>query len=176
MDYSLAKEERMKVIGIAAISINGMIAQRPLQQSLDWTSGEDTEHFRRITKKAGVLIVGRKTYELIGKPLQDRLMIVLTKTPERFDARDGVTFTDRDPKEVLADLKREGQEAVAVIGGQEIYSQFLQEKLLTDLYVTVEPVLFGNGVNLSVDFDRIDVYLQSVEKLGDASVLLHYTF
>jgi len=165
----------MKVIGIVAISINGMIAQRPLQQSLDWTSQEDTEHFKRITEEAGVVIVGRKTYELIGKPLKGRSTVVLTKTPEQFENQEGVRFTDQDPKEALEALKEDGQGQVAVIGGQEVYSQFLKEGLLTDLYVTIEPVLFGSGVNLSVGFDRIDAYLQSVEKLGDTSVLLHYT-
>ncbi|MBT4857130.1 dihydrofolate reductase [Candidatus Uhrbacteria bacterium] len=166
----------MKVVGIAAISINGMIAQRPSQRSLDWASKDDLKVFKRVTKNAGVVIVGRKTYETIGKPLAERLMIVMTKEPSKYEGITGaIEFTDQSPQLILEDLKGRGFEEVAVIGGGEIYSLFLKEGLLTDLYVTVEPILFGNGKNLATDFDRIDTKLESVEKIGDQSVLLYYS-
>ena len=164
----------MKVTVIAAISANGIIAQRPEQSSIDWTSGEDTEHFKEITKRAGVVIVGRKTFELIGKPLADRQMIVLTKTPEAFGQMDGVRFTNQGPAAVLKALKEQNVQEVAVIGGQETYTQFFDQKLVTDLYLTIEPLLFGEGMSLVKGFDRVDLRLESIKRLGDQAVLLHY--
>ena len=69
----------IKVILIAAISADGKIAERTDQNSLDWTSKEDTRFFIERTKQAGALIMGRKTFESIGKPLPGRINLILTK-------------------------------------------------------------------------------------------------
>jgi dihydrofolate reductase len=66
---------------------------------------------------------------------------------------------------------------VAILGGAKTYSYFLQEHLLEELYLTVEPIVFGRGVSLfeyaSGDPSRFE--LLSEEKLNErGSVLLHY--
>jgi len=72
----------MKIILIAAMTLNGMIAQTRDQNSLEWTSKEDTAFFIEKTKEAGVVVMGQKTFETIGKPLKGRRLIVLTQDEE----------------------------------------------------------------------------------------------
>ncbi len=183
----------MKVVLIAALSADGKIAESDDQLSLDWTSKEDLKFFVKKTKECGVVIMGRKTFETIGKPLKDRKLIVMTRQevppfsrePARTNVRsDGdkgglefgtVEYTNEQPRELIDRLKQEGHDMVAVAGGSTIYSLFLKEGLVTDFYLTVEPVLFGDGIPLAKGFNRINLKLIDVTRLGEQSVLLHFS-
>ncbi len=169
----------MQVILLAAISADGKIAQTADQRSLDWTSKEDLNFFIEKTKEVGTLIMGRKTFETIGKPLKGRRTIVMTRGVRGeglgVSLETGtVEFTEESPKELLFRLSQEKCERVVVAGGSSIYTQFLKDGLITDLYLTIEPVLFGQGVPLATDFDRINMRLVEAKTLGEAAVLLHY--
>ncbi|MBI4437549.1 dihydrofolate reductase [Candidatus Uhrbacteria bacterium] len=161
----------MRVVLIAAISADGKIAQSPLQSSLAWTSKEDTAFFVEKTKEAGVVIMGRRTFETIGRPLKGRRLIVLSETP---GAVEGVEYVNASPRDVIERLEREGVTQVVVGGGSSVYSQFLHAGLVTDVYLTVEPILFGGGVHLAEGFDPIQLSLVEVTKLNAQTVLLHY--
>ncbi|MBI2475497.1 dihydrofolate reductase [Candidatus Uhrbacteria bacterium] len=169
----------MKIILLAAISANGKIAEHECQTSLDWTSKEDLRFFIEKTKEIGVLIMGRKTFETIGKPLKGRKTIVMTREDngrqlETKEESGKVEFTSEQPCKLLERLQKEGVENVVIAGGSSIYSQFLKEKLVTEIYLTVEPVLFGDGVPLASGFGRINLKLDEVTQLGDQAVLLHF--
>lgn len=159
---------------VAAMSANGMIAQSSEQSSLDWTSKEDLQFFIEKTKEAGVVIMGRKTFDTIGKPLKGRRLIVMTtQTDLSFDG-EGVEYTNQQPKQLLETLKEEGVERIVIAGGAKIYSLFLQEGLVTDVFLSVEPVLFGEGVPLLNGCDRIDLTLKEIKSLNEQTILLHY--
>ena len=162
------------MILVAAISLNGKIAAEQNQSSLAWTSKEDTKFFVEKTKECKVMIMGRKTFDTIGRALKDRLMIVMTCDPEKQTPVDGVEFTDKTPQEILADLESRGFTSVAVTGGAGVYSMFLKEKLITDVFLTVEPILFGNGIPLAESFEDVKLKLVETKMLGEQSVLLHY--
>jgi len=83
-------------------------------------------------------------------------------------------YTSDSPHEILADLKMKGFDKVAIAGGTQIYSLFLDAGLVTDLYLTVEPVLFGGGTPLLREMDRIDLELIETKPVGTQAVLLHY--
>jgi len=110
----------MKTILYLATTINGMIA-KPDGDS-DFVSKEQTEDFLLRCRQAGVVIMGRKTYEIIETlPLKDGLHIVLShNTPEAI-----------------------------VIGGAETASEFLQANLVDEVYLNIEPVIFGEGMPLA---------------------------
>ena len=163
----------MKVCLIAALTVDGFIGKDAGHSSLDWTSKEDKQFFVEKTKELGTLIVGRTTFETFKKPLPNRRNIVLTSTPEKYEV-EGAEFTSEDPKQLLARLEGEGVESVAVIGGSKVYSQFLEEGLVTDLYLTVEPVMFGSGVPLAQLDTPVQMELESERLLNSSTVLLHY--
>lgn len=165
----------MKTFLIVAVSANGMIAQTAGQQSLDWTSKEDLAFFVSKTKEVGVVILGRKTFEMIGKPLKGRLNMVMTSSTEGKASELGVLeYTSADAAEILRDLEARGYKQAAICGGSEIYSLFLREGLVDELYLTVEPVLFGSGVPLTHGFDRLNLELLDTTMLNAQAILLHY--
>ncbi len=172
----------MNVWLIAAMSADGKIAQSADQCSLDWTSKEDTRFFIDKTKEAGTVIMGRKTFDTIGKPLKGRRIIVMSRGGGKVEKWEGgevkergtVEYTSLSPREILDWLVSEGVTTIALAGGSSIYSQFLHDCLVTDLFLTIEPCLFGTGVPLATDFDRLDLRLENVTRLNDQAVLLHY--
>ncbi len=165
----------MKITLIAAISADGKIAQSSNHLSLDWTSKEDTRFFVEKTKEVGAVVMGRKTFETIGRPLKDRRTIVMSSTggseTEKFEGRDGVEWTRETPAELVARLSAKGLAGLAVCGGATVYSQFLAAGLVDELFLTVEPVLFGAGVPLGDGFGRIDLKLVESRPLGGGVLL-----
>jgi dihydrofolate reductase len=171
----------MKILLIAALSVNGKIAQSRDQSSLEWTSKEDTAFFIEKTKESGTVIMGQRTFDTIGKPLKGRRLIVLTldasmkeKNVPLDENGTRLEFVEETPVDLIRRLESEGVTSVVIGGGSFVYSSFLREKLVTDLYLTVEPILFGEGIPLAESFG--DVKLQFVEskQLGEQTVLLHY--
>lgn len=170
----------MLVTLIAAISADGKIAQSPGQSSLDWTSKEDTQFFVSKTKEIGTVVMGRKTFETIGKPLKDRRTIVMSGTERVSPPSQGgvggggtVEWTVDSPADLLARLEREGVRQVALCGGAAIYDAFLALDLVDELFLTVEPVLFGDGVPLFHQAKRMDLELVETRLLG-RGILLHF--
>lgn len=169
----------MKIWLIAAMSADGKIAERIDQSSMDWTSAEDTQFFVEKTKEAGVVVMGRTTFATIGKGLKDRRVIVLTRTPPPYEGGgrgevEGVEFTNESPTDLVKRLAGEGVETLALGGGASIYGQFLDAGLVDDVFLTLEPFLFGNGVPLGEKFARVNLELVETRKLNARSVLLHY--
>ncbi len=164
----------MKVELIAAISVDGNIAESTEQNSTDWTSKEDLRFFVEKTKAAGVMIMGRTTFQTIGKPLKDRTIIVLTREPEAEEKMDGIEYTNESPEQIIERLKALGIKSVVIAGGGSVYGQFLQAGLVTDLYLTIEPVLFGQTIPLAKGIDRINLRLVDSQPMGDQAIMLHY--
>lgn len=165
----------MKVTIVAAVTLDGRIAEASNQVSLEWTSKEDKRFFIRKTKEAGVLVMGRTTYETIGKPLPDRLNIVMTRGAETYQSEPGVLeYADKSPEAIIHDLESRGFNEVIIAGGAQIYSLFINAGLVTDYFITVEPVLFGKGIPLVQEIEPTRLRLVSNEKLGEESVLMHY--
>jgi dihydrofolate reductase len=87
---------------------------------------------------------------------------------------DGVEYSTLEPRDLLDELERQSTQTVAIAGGSSIYSQFLRDGLVTDVFLTIEPHLFGHGVPLASGFDRVNLRLVDVTRLGDQAVLLHF--
>ena len=119
----------MKIAIIAAIGKNRVIGK---DGKLPWHLSDDLKRFKRLTTGHTVLM-GRKTWESLGKPLSNRRNVVLTST-----SISGVeSYATADT--ALAALKNE--ERVFVIGGAQVYAAFLDkadELLLTFVDQEVE--------------------------------------
>ena len=163
----------MEVILLMAMTLDGKIA-RDSRQLVDWTGKADKQYFVRVTREAGVVIMGSKTFDTIGKPLPGRKNIVMTRNPDRTSKEENLIFTDQSPGQILNGLKQEGFERVALIGGAIVNSLFAREKLITQIHVTLVPELFGRG--LSLFRDSLDVSLELVEnrEIDPGHLLLVY--
>lgn len=111
-------------------AIVGMTGDRVIGRDgdLPWRLSEDLKIFKRTTSGHPV-VMGRKTYDSIGKPLPGRQNIVLTR--DRGWSVDGVEVI-HDPKE-LSTLELIDPH-VYIMGGSEIYAAFLDQ--LADLRVS----------------------------------------
>jgi dihydrofolate reductase len=160
----------MKVFLIAAMSADGFIA-RNHDEHIDWTSTEDKKLFAEVTKAAGVIVFGSTTYKTIGKPLPGRRNIVMSRTPHEAP---GIEFTNESPKELVARLSSEGANEVAICGGSAIYSMFLEAGVVDELYLTIEPLLFGTGIKLAASEKMLSLHLLDHRMLNENSLLMHY--
>ncbi len=163
----------MKVFIIAALTADGFIG-RTSSHAADWSSKEDKQIFVQLTKESGVMIMGANTFDTIGRALPGRKTIVYTSRPEAYADR-GVETTKDDPNEVIQRLEQEGYESVAVCGGAQIYDLFMQSGLVTDLYITYAPNVFGQGISLFANAMDETLTLASVERLGENSIFAHYS-
>ena len=116
----------VRVSIIAAMAENRVIG---VNNTLPWRLPADLRHFRRVTTGHHV-IMGRRNYESIGKPLPDRTNIVVTRNPSyrapgclvKHSVEDALRSAQNDPE-------------VFVIGGAEIYRQALDRA--DRLYLTL---------------------------------------
>jgi len=138
----------MKTTLLMAITADGKIA-KSANHLANWTSGADKKMFVEKTKSAGVIIMGLTTYQTIGKPLPGRLNIVLTPEPEKETSIPGsLEYTSALPQNILSDLEKRGYKEAIVGGGATINGLFLKNNLLDEIWLTVEPKIFGEGLNL----------------------------
>jgi dihydrofolate reductase len=117
-----APPARPKIILVAAVGENGVIGR---DGALPWRLKSDMQHFRTVTLGRPV-VMGRKTYESIGKPLKDRTNIVISRDPG-FTA-DGIVVAHS--LEAAMDIARKDAQqrrvdAIAIIGGAGIFRDAL---------------------------------------------------
>lgn len=113
----------LQLKAIAAMAENRVIGN---QGDIPWHLPEDFKWFKQTTM-GGILIMGRKTYQSIGRPLPGRDTFVFSRSPQEIQ---GVhSFTDL---EMLNHFNTD--KTVWVAGGAEIYRQLLPK--CSDLYLT----------------------------------------
>jgi len=168
----------MKVILVASITVDGFIAQDNKQSSLEWTSREDTKFFVQKTKEAGSVIMGSTTFDTIKPqhlPFAGRTIIVLSRTATfpQFDKNE-VRSESGTAQEICQKLESEGVAQVVLAGGSNVYTQFMTAGLVDELYLTVEPIVFGSGIGLFGEAVLAKLDLIEVIDLTDQTKVLHY--
>lgn len=163
----------MDVIMLMAATADGKIARGP-DELVDWTGKADKKYFVQVTRQAGAMIMGSKTFDTIGKALPGRKNIVMTRNKARKSDDENLVFTDQHPAQILADLAAEGYEAVALIGGAGINSLFAWENLITHIHLTLVPILFGTGLSLFNTPLARDVELLEYREIDKGHLLLIY--
>lgn len=114
----------MPVTVVAAVARNGVIGH---DGDIPWRLPADFAHFKALTM-GGVLIMGRRTYESIGRPLPGRTTVVLTREPTWSavgvlvgrDLEGGLVAAARVPV-----CSETGTREIFVVGGAEVYAAAL---------------------------------------------------
>lgn len=140
----------MKTSLIVAMAEDNVIG---INNQLPWHLPEDLKFFKRVTM-AKPVIMGRKTFESIGRPLPGRQNIVITRqTDLTFEGADVVSSL-----ESAIDLAKQDAaiEEVMIIGGAEIYSQALN--LVDQMYIThVDLNIEGDAFFPEVDWSAYEL-------------------
>lgn len=121
----------MRISLIAALSKNDVIG---INNKLPWHLPQDLKRFKQITQ-GHVIVMGRKTFESLGRPLPNRQNWIITRSKENsnLNSSEGCHLFSGIP-EVLEEADRRGVQELFVIGGSEVYRQFLP--LADRLYLT----------------------------------------
>ena len=140
----------MRKAMIVAMAKNRVIGRK---NQLPWHLPEDLKYFKRVTMGKPI-VMGRKTYESIGRPLPGRLNVVLTR-----DAKwqtEGVVSAqtiDAAFSVAIAEAKSKEKDEVMVIGGDQVYALCLP--LVDRLYVTqVHAEVDGDAYFPEVDWGQ----------------------
>lgn len=165
----------MRVLAIAAITADGFIGQTADQTSWDWTSPEDRKLLVRLTKEAGTVVLGATTFDTFKhkRAFPGRRTIIYTRHPEKVADIPNIETTDESPDIFVRRLEQEGASGLAVLGGSSIYNLFLASGMLTELYLTVEPIIFGQGIPLFGETGA-KLHLLDASPINENTVLLHY--
>jgi dihydrofolate reductase len=121
------------IIGIAAVDRKGAIGKGG---KLPWHYSADMKFFRETTTGHAV-VMGRKTWLTIGKPLKDRLNIVLSRDSNIEPQESLLVFTDIDS---VVSFNNSLTTDLFVIGGAQIYEAFLphiEKWIITEVPLTV---------------------------------------
>lgn len=117
----------MRISIIVAVASNRVIGRG---NKLIWHLSDDLKNFKKITF-GHFVIMGRKTFESIGKPLPGRTNIVLSRN-DRFKPEGGVVFSTLE--NALRYAVENEQEEVFIIGGEKMYTSAID--LADKIYLT----------------------------------------
>jgi dihydrofolate reductase len=140
----------LPVVLVAAVARNGIIG---VDNGLPWRMRSDLKHFRATTM-GKPLVMGRKTYESIGRPLPGRETVVVSRN--RSFAAEGVHVVDGlEAALSLADMigSRMGADAIIIAGGATLYAETIGT---ADRLVITELDLEAEGDAAFPPIDAVD--------------------
>ena len=161
----------MKVVLYMAITANGYIAKE--NNETPW-SDEEWESFSEKVKKIKNLVVGRKTFEIMeqGEEFQkigNPFTVIVSNQKEN-----NSNFVN-SPEQAIKLLKERGFFEILVAGGSTLNSSFLQKTLVDEIYLDIEPFLFGKGIKLFTENDfETKLELLKTKQLSKNVIQLHY--
>jgi dihydrofolate reductase len=156
----------MKLSLMAALSTNNVIGR---DNDVPWRLSTDLKRLKAMTMGHHV-ILGRKTYESVGKPLPGRTNLVITR--QEGYAPEGVTVV-HSLAEAVRVATRAGEEEAFILGGAEIYTQAMHRAdrmYLTRVHAEVE------GDTWFPDFDDVSEWRLTDAEHFDADEKNEYPF
>lgn len=134
----------MRTAIIVAAAENNAIGK---DNKMLWRLSGDMKHFRELTTGHAV-IMGRKTYESLGKPLPGRMNIIITRNPA-YTAEGCAVVAGME--EALNAAREAGHDMAFIIGGGEIYKQYWNKADI--LYLTRVHTVIGGDTFIPSDTD-----------------------
>lgn len=170
-----------KLIVYIAMSLDGYIAKE--DGDVDFLAmvekeGEDYG-YHEFVKTVDTVIMGRKTYDKIISivqtyPHEDKDSYIITRTARPDEGN--VKFYTGDIKSLIHSLKSSKGKHIYCDGGAEIIFELLQNNLIDEFYISIIPILLGNGIRLFKEFiPEIKLKLNSSRTFESGLVQLHYT-
>ena len=122
-------------------------------------------------------VLGSTTYDADPiKPAPTHHLIIITRTPEKYkddEVMGQLEFTCESPSQLVARYRESGLTQMLVAGGSQLATSFLRAQLIDELWLTIEPKIFGTGKNLVANEDMdIDLKLISVEQANEQGTLM----
>ena len=138
----------MKLSMIVAMSANNVIG---VANQLPWHLPEDLKHFKKHTINKPI-IMGRNTFDSIGRALPERDNIVLSRTQQLSHDQIFLANNKSDALCMAEDFaKSRGSEEIMIVGGEQIYRLFFDD--VSRIYVTlVDLIIDGDAFFPVIDY------------------------
>ncbi len=172
---------KRKLILYIAASLDGYIATK--DDGLDFLSlveqeGEDYS-YSDFVNTVDTIIIGRKSYEKVLSmgyeyPNANKEIYVITHA-ER-PAQGNLKFYNGDLKALVEELKAKPGKNIYLDGGAMLVNELLKDNLIDEFYISVIPVLLGDGISLfNCGRPELNLKLVSSKSYSKGLVQLHYT-
>jgi dihydrofolate reductase len=141
------KRQNFNFTLVSGCSIDGRICDSTGHYS-HHTSIQDRRLLKKRMRNAECLIIGRVTYQHVSKRLPDKPTIVFSRKYNIVRQRGNIYWINPERFDVLNLLRTINVKSALILGGARTYAWFANKDLIDDLYITIEPELFGTGKNL----------------------------
>jgi dihydrofolate reductase len=167
----------MKIILVFVSTLDGKVTKWGDPKVKKWSSSEDKKYFRKVWNDARLIVMGSNSFKAESvNPIRNHLLIVMTHQPhyyKSFSVPGKIEFSDESPVQLASRLESEGYEQMLLVGGPKVATSFLREDLVDELWLTIEPLIFGSG-NIIFTEENLDIKLKllSLEKVNDTGTLI----
>jgi dihydrofolate reductase len=167
----------MKTILIFVSSLDGKVTKWGEPNVRLWSSHQDQDYYKKVWNESRLIVMGSATFNAdTFNPSPKHQMIVMTGHPDRYKTAEipgQIEFTNETPVELSTRFTNKGHQQMLVVGGPHVATSFLQEQLIDELWLTIEPKIFGMGENFATDAKLdIDTRLIQIEKVNDQGTLI----
>ncbi len=145
-----------KISLFIAMSLDGYIADS--KGGVDWLEGQGSDNenidtYAEFVKDIDTVLMGWNTYYQVITELspeewiyKDFTTYVITHNDH--DSSEKIRFVNRNPADLVKELKKEDGKNIWICGGANIVQQLVNEDLIDCYYITVIPTLLGSGIRL----------------------------
>ncbi len=155
----------MKTVLIFVSTLDGKVTKWGDPHVKSWSSQEDQNYFKKIWDNNRLIIMGSTTFSIEPiKPTSNHLLVIMTGQPSKYKSYEvlgQLEFRNESPVHLAKRLENEGHEHMLVVGGAHIATSFLKEQLVDELWLTIEPRIFGVGGNFVIE-EKLDINLQLI--------------
>lgn len=167
----------MKIILVFVSTLDGKVTKWDDPNVRKWSSKSDQEYFSKIWNESAIIVMGSSTFDADPPlPSPEHRLIIMTHRPsdyKKFVTEGQLEFSDESPLKLSKLFAKEGYKQMLVVGGPHIATSFLKEQLADELWLTIEPKIFGKGNSLVTEIPLdIDLQLISCEKVNDKGTLI----
>lgn len=162
----------MKIIALEVVSLDGKSTKWTEKNIYEWSSPEDFAHFVNVRSQHNLLLTSSETFNAVKdikhvglKAEKERLRVIMTRTPEKYKAYEvpgQLEFMSGTPLAIVKNLEERGYKKMLFGGGSKLLASFLHAKLIDEIWLTLEPRIFGIGHSLVAE-EKFDIKLQLLE-------------
>jgi dihydrofolate reductase len=163
-----------KIVAGFAISLDGFITGP--NNEFDWITVNPEINFAELMKRYDTYLLGRKTYEFSkkGPSFGKDKVYVFSSTLDQVDKP--AVLIKNDIKEKVQEIKNDPGKDIALFGGGELLTSFLDMDLVDEISMAVIPVLLGTGTPMVRELQkRILLTLTDTKNYSNGTVQLTYT-
>jgi dihydrofolate reductase len=171
------EKHKMKTILIFVSSLDGKVTKWGEPHVNSWSSHQDQDYYKNVLNESRLIVMGSNTFNAdTFKPSKDHHLIVMTRHHDKYkklEVSGQLEFTNESPWELITRFRTKGYKQMLVVGGPHVATSFLKAQLIDELWLTLEPRIFGTGGNFATDVNLdIKLHLLHFEQVNEQGTLI----